>query len=135
MSTAGSASASIARDAERRVGGGAQALPGGPQGQLTHAARDKVSDSQWHQQLSGLDRGAEERSAYWLVPFKNYKTMCPYLVGSYERVGAELARYFERGFTTMILDVPRRRGSRAHLRAAFDGTAPAHGASSCSSTT
>ena len=75
-------------------------------GQLTHQLAMKVSDSSWHRSLSGLARQQAERDAYWMVPFENYKTFCPYLVGTYRRVGLELARYFERGCTTLILDVP-----------------------------
>jgi alkanesulfonate monooxygenase len=75
-------------------------------GQLTHQLAMKVSDSSWHQQLSGLAKEQPERDTYWMVPFTNYKTFCPYLVGSYERVAGELAHYFEKGCNTMILDVP-----------------------------
>ncbi len=80
-------------------------FPDDRKGQLTHQLAMKVSDSQWHQQLSGM-RNDTEKSPYWLVPFENYKTFCPYLVGSYERVGEELARYVELGHRTFILDVP-----------------------------
>jgi alkanesulfonate monooxygenase len=66
----------------------------------------KVSDSTWHHRLSGLAKEQAERDAYWMIPFTNYKTFCPYLVGTYDRVGAELAHYFEKGASTMILDVP-----------------------------
>jgi alkanesulfonate monooxygenase len=48
----------------------------------------------------------KDASPYWLVPFQNYKTMCPYLVGSYDQVAEELARYFGAGYRTVILDVP-----------------------------
>ncbi len=41
-----------------------------------------------------------------MVPFENYKTFCPYLVGSYERVADEIARYVGVGYRTIILDVP-----------------------------
>ena len=93
-------------------------------GQLTHQLAMKVSDSSWHHRLSGLAQaqsrsdgdsqggangaanGAANGDAYWMLPFTNYKTFCPYLVGSYDRVGGELARYFEKGCSTMILDVP-----------------------------
>ena len=75
-------------------------------GQLTHQLAMKVSDSSWHQRLSQIAKEQGERDAYWMVPFNNYKTFCPYLVGTYDRVGSELARYFEQGCSTMILDVP-----------------------------
>jgi hypothetical protein len=57
----------------------------------------RVSDSHWHHQLSQLgEQPPSEESPYWLGPFQNYKTFCPYLVGSYDRVSAELARYLNR---------------------------------------
>jgi alkanesulfonate monooxygenase len=80
-------------------------FPEDRKGQLTHQLAMKVSDSQWHHQLSEM-RNDTEKSPYWLVPFENYKTFCPYLVGSYERVGEELARYVALGHRTFVLDVP-----------------------------
>jgi alkanesulfonate monooxygenase len=63
-----------------------------------------------HLSLPELSRLAElavsEDNPYWLGPFQNYRTFCPYLVGSHERVAAELARYMRLGFGTFILDVP-----------------------------
>jgi alkanesulfonate monooxygenase len=50
-----------------------------------------------------------------MVPFKNYKTFCPYLVGSHDRVAAELARYFTQGCSAMILDVPVGSEDMAHV--------------------
>ncbi len=32
--------------------------------------------------------------------------MCPYLVGSYQTVAAELGRYVGLGFHTFVLDIP-----------------------------
>jgi len=82
-------------------------FPEDRKGQITHQLAMKVSDSVWHQQLSDLGRvPAEEENPYWMVPFENYKTFCPYLVGSYERVAEELARYIGLGYRTLILDVP-----------------------------
>ena len=88
-------------------------------GQLTHQLAMKVSDSVWHGQLSGMEQ-AGDGSPYWMVPFQNYKTMCPYLVGSHERVGAELARYLSSGCRTFILDVPREPGDLEQTEAAFE---------------
>ena len=82
-------------------------FPEDRKGQLTHQLAMKTSDSSWHQQLSrkGQDTRSE-KSNYWLTPFQHYKTFCPYLVGSYERVAKELARYLELGHRTLILDIP-----------------------------
>ncbi len=85
-------------------------FPPDRKGQIAHKLAMKVSDSHWHRQLSDLGRAASEgRSPYWLWPFENYKTFCPYLVGSYERVAEEVARYIRSGFTTFILDIPAQR--------------------------
>jgi alkanesulfonate monooxygenase len=82
-------------------------FPEDRKGQLTHQLAMKVSDSEWHQQLSRLgETAAGEDQPYWMVPFENYKTFCPYLVGSYDRVADEIARYVAVGYRTIILDVP-----------------------------
>ncbi len=82
-------------------------FPEDRRGQLTHQLAMKVSDSAWHKQLSKLgETAAGEDQPYWMVPFENYKTFCPYLVGSYDRVADEVARYVGVGYRTIILDVP-----------------------------
>jgi len=89
-------------------------FPADRRGQLTHELAMKISDSEWHRQLS--ERPATtEPSPYWLMPFQNYKTFCPYLVGSYARVAEELARYLAAGYRTLILDVPTGDEECAHI--------------------
>jgi alkanesulfonate monooxygenase len=84
-----------------------QRFPGDRKGQITHLLATKVSDSQWHKQLSEMGRDVEgQESIYWLWPFENYSTFCPYLVGSYEEVSDELAKYMRAGFANYILDIP-----------------------------
>jgi alkanesulfonate monooxygenase len=73
-------------------------------GQIAHGIAMKTSDSKWHEQLSKLAESSD--SPYWLGPFQNYKTFCPYLVGAYERVADEVSRYLELGHTAFILDIP-----------------------------
>jgi alkanesulfonate monooxygenase len=95
-------------------------FPEDRKGQITHALAMGVSDSAWHRQLSELAKSeVTELNPYWLGPFKNYKTFCPYLVGSYEQVGRELARYRARGFRTFILDIPPSREEFDHTSKAF----------------
>jgi alkanesulfonate monooxygenase len=82
-------------------------FPESRKGQLTHKLARKVSDSQWHRQLSDLGVSAPgAESAYWLAPFQNFQALCPYLVGSYDRVADEVARYIEIGYRTFILEAP-----------------------------
>jgi alkanesulfonate monooxygenase len=92
-------------------------FPEDRKGQLTHQLAMKVSDSVWHRQLSEL--GERKDSPYWLAPFQNYKSFCPYLVGSYDRVAEELARYIALGHKTFILDVPPSREELRHTRIGF----------------
>lgn len=84
-------------------------------GRITHGLAMKVSDSQWHRQLSALDaRPATPEHPYWLGPFQTSATFCPYLVGTYDRVGDELARYVGLGASVFILDIPPSREDLAH---------------------
>jgi alkanesulfonate monooxygenase len=95
-------------------------FPEDRRGQLTHQLAMKVSDSVWHRQLSELAQATPTGDhPYWLVPFENYKTMCPYLVGSHERVGDELARYIGLGYRAFILDIPPNEEELEHTSAAF----------------
>jgi alkanesulfonate monooxygenase len=110
----------IARKTEQEAWDVAHArFPEDRRGQITRQLASKVSDSVWHKQLSDPSAHSEESSPYWLVPFQNYKTMCPYLVGRYERVAEELARYIHAGYRTVILDVPPSEDDLAHTFAAF----------------
>jgi alkanesulfonate monooxygenase len=104
-------------------------------GQITHKLAMKVSDSHWHHQLSGRaessDRAGSERDGsgrqgregrltpYWLGPFRNYRTFCPYLVGDHETVGDYLAHYRRLGASTFIFDVPPSREELGHVEAAL----------------
>jgi alkanesulfonate monooxygenase len=97
-----------------------QRFPEDRQGQITHQLAMKVSDSLWHQQLSQTAKHTKtDRSPYWLRPFENYKTFCPYLVGSYDHVAEELARYMTVGYMTFILDVPPSEEELHHVNMVF----------------
>jgi alkanesulfonate monooxygenase len=110
----------IARDdSEEAWRVGLERFPEDRKGQITHELAMKVSDSQWHKQLSELSAERAEDSPYWLGPFQNYKTFCPYLVGTYERVGEEIARYIEFGYKTFILDIPPSYDELQHTASAF----------------
>jgi alkanesulfonate monooxygenase len=83
-------------------------FPEDKRGRATQRLATATSDSEWLRRLSRLSADAQARSSpYWLGPFHNYHTFCPYLVGSYQTVATELSRYLARGFRTFILDIPR----------------------------
>ena len=89
-------------------------------GQMTRQLATKLSDSAWHKRLSeiGSERSGGGRT-YWLEPFENYQTNCPYLVGDYDEVAEELARYISFGHRTFILDIPSAEEEFEHTAAAF----------------
>ena len=101
-------------------------FPEDRKGQVMHHLAITVSDSEWHRQLSELGRevrGRGDEEPYWMVPFENYKTFCPYLVGSYERVADEIARYVSVGYRTFILDVPASPDELLHAGVVFQRAA------------
>jgi alkanesulfonate monooxygenase len=101
--------------------GALERFPPDRKGQITHKLAMRVSDSHWHEQLSDLGQVRySDEHPYWLGPFENYATFCPYLVGSYARVGEELRRYISLGFRTFILDIPATEDDLLHTFAAFE---------------
>jgi alkanesulfonate monooxygenase len=109
----------IAREDENEAWSAAyERFPVDRKGELAHQLAMKTSDSVWHKQLSDLG-AALENNPYWLIPFQHYKTFCPYLVGSYHKVAAEVARYIALGFSTFILDIPPNEEELYHTGVVF----------------
>jgi alkanesulfonate monooxygenase len=64
------------------------------------------TDSTWKRRLADSGgKGELHDNGYWLLPFLTYQADCPYLVGSYQEIGAHLRRFAELNVTTMILDM------------------------------
>jgi alkanesulfonate monooxygenase len=121
----------VARETEEEAWEIARArFPEDRRGQIAHRMAMSTSDSQWHAQLSRPDVGTsdadvpESRNPYWLGPFHNYKTFCPYLVGAYEQIAKLVADYLALGARTFILDTPMTDDDLGHsslvLRAAAE---------------
>jgi alkanesulfonate monooxygenase len=82
-------------------------FPDDRRGRLSHALAMKTSDSAWHRTLSELARERQaDGNPYWLWPFEQHRTFCPYLVGDFTTVAHEIARYLALGHATFILDIP-----------------------------
>jgi alkanesulfonate monooxygenase len=112
----------IARDTEAEAWGIAhERFPEDRRGRITHALAMRTSDSGWHRQLSGGDlatvnhNSAGAGDTYWLGPFHNYKTFCPYLVGEYGQVADLVAGYMTLGARTFILDIPASEDELRHV--------------------
>jgi alkanesulfonate monooxygenase len=89
-------------------------------GQIAHKLAMKVSDSHWHKQLSAAAQAEGMREGpYWMWPFENYKTFCPYLVGDYAEVGEQISLYMQAGYRCFILDIPASRDELDHTRRVF----------------
>lgn len=91
-------------------------FPADRRGQMAHKMARSTSDSIWHQEIAAMadDLHDARDGAYWLYPIKNYRTFCPYLVGTYEEVGAYITQYAALGFRDLILDVPESEDDLAH---------------------
>ena len=99
---------------------GHERFPADRKGQIAHQLAMKTSDSHWHKQISGMPKESElAQNVYWTRPFENYKTFCPYLVGSYQDVSEELSRYLQLGYRTFILDIPPNREELRHVQTTF----------------
>jgi alkanesulfonate monooxygenase len=96
-------------------------FPGDRRGQIAHQLAMKVSDSHWHKQISDMAKElGSTQAAYWVWPFENYKTFCPYLVGSYQDVAEEISRYLQIGYRTFILDIPPNREELRYVHTVFE---------------
>jgi alkanesulfonate monooxygenase len=99
-------------------------FPSDRKGQVAHSMAMRTSDSQWHRQLSAAAQAQPEVSEgepdpFWLGPFQNYQTFCPYLVGSYERVAAAIGHYVGQGTRVFVLDIPASAEELAHIGEVF----------------
>lgn len=84
--------------------------PEDPAGQAVLQATMRFTDSEWKQQLMArLSREAETDGPYWLGPFRNFQSDCPWLVGSYDRLAKILRDLLATGLSTFVLDLPPRR--------------------------
>ena len=95
-------------------------FPEDRKGQIKHQLAMATSDSSWHGQLSNMGKDDTPENPYWLGPFQNYKTFCPYLVGSYESVAAEIERYLALGYRTFILDIPPDKEELSTIQSVFE---------------
>lgn len=97
-----------------------QRFPPDRRGQLQHSMAIRVSDSAWQQTLgASAAKDVSPGNPYWLGPFRNYQTFCPYLVGDYDTVAREIARFVGLGYQTFILDIPRSRDDLAMAQEVF----------------
>lgn len=111
----------IARDSDQEAWTVARdRFPDTRAGRMLQRMARNASDSEWIARLSESEEfPAGAGSPYWMGPFKTYATFCPYLVGSYDRVAAEVGRYLDLGCGTFILDTARAESDYADITEVF----------------
>lgn len=87
--------------------------------EIAHQLAAKVSDSVWHKELTEQAKHQPKEGTYWLGPFLNYQTFCPYLVGSYADVAKELRNYQAKGFDIYIIDIPTSFEELQHIQRVY----------------
>jgi alkanesulfonate monooxygenase len=79
-----------------------------------------ITESSWQGSIASLTMPDNNNGdPYWLVPFRNYHTYCPYLVGSYDEVGEAVGKYLSGGVRAFILDEPEGPDDLQHARIAI----------------
>ncbi|GAB3892810.1 LLM class flavin-dependent oxidoreductase [Kibdelosporangium lantanae] len=118
----------IARDTDEEAWQVAhERFPMSRAGQRLQKMAVAASDSKWLIRLSESDEfpGGVD-SPYWMGPFKNYASFCPYLVGSYDKVVPEVVRYLESGCGTYIMDMARGETDYVDTAEVFDRALAEH---------
>lgn len=74
------------------------------------------TDAVWKKELA--DKQAGSHSCYSLLPFRNFKSDCPYYIGSYEEVSDVIVRYIVNGTDNLVIEIPPAEKDRefSHIR-------------------
>lgn len=93
-------------------------FPENPDGAQVREIASQVSDSVWVKELSKTV-SVPDGHPYWLGPYRNYQSSCPFLVGSFDDVSRELAAYMKAGIGTFLLETPRDPADSETISAVF----------------
>jgi alkanesulfonate monooxygenase len=81
-------------------------FPNTETGRKLHEFALAVTDSQWYKTNSAAGGAGVAGSTFWYEPLKTYQSFCPYLVGSYDNVAEQIAKYISRGYKTILVETP-----------------------------
>ena len=95
-----------------------QRFPDSQDGAFARKFASAASDSVWVKEL-GKRTVFTESHPYWLGPFQNSLSACPFLVGSLDEVAGELAAYMRAGFRTFLLETPENRADSEMISEVF----------------
>jgi alkanesulfonate monooxygenase len=89
-------------------------------GRSVLAASVLQNDSTWVRELFEVAERGDYEDFYRLAPFRSMQADCPYLVGDYESMVAQLVGLARGGVRTFIVDVPMRECDFRHLARVAD---------------
>ena len=82
-------------------------FPADPSGEAILQMTMRYTDSEWKQALHArLKAPASDNGPYWLGPFRNFQSDCPFLVGSTDELAEVLCAFMEKGVRNFVLDLP-----------------------------
>lgn len=81
-------------------------FPQDAMGQQMQTFSMKNTDSNWKKELNQLAAKDHKNKNYWMDPFKNFKSDCPYYIGSHDQIADILVYYINTGVKSFILDIP-----------------------------
>ncbi|MDE1476888.1 LLM class flavin-dependent oxidoreductase [Xenorhabdus bovienii] len=85
---------------------------------VTHTM--KYTDAQWkHHLYQQAQESSSASNGYWISPFKNNRSDCPYVVKSHQEMADMVARLIFQGTTSFIVDLPEDVSQLAELSQVF----------------
>lgn len=93
--------------------------PDNPAGAAIRDYASRISDSVWVKELN-REISTPEGHPYWLGPYRNAQSSCPFLVGSMSDVARELESYLRIGLRTFLLERPEDVEDSQRISAVFD---------------
>ena len=66
----------------------------------------QYTDSSWKRQMKQqIDEGIATQGGFWLHPFKTFRAVCPFIVGSHRRVAEVIWTYVRKGVQSFVIDM------------------------------
>jgi alkanesulfonate monooxygenase len=79
------------------------------------------TDARWKRQMfSGMEEGGQSDNTYSMAAFANFKSDCPYHVGSYREIAEAVVKYVINGVSTIVIEIPGDGIEFEHISRAFN---------------
>lgn len=81
------------------------------------------SDSTWVKNFASEHDLPEGEQPYWLSPYLNYQSSCPFLVGDVDEIMKEIQLYIRAGFSMFLIERPECRADSSLITETFRAAA------------